>query len=75
MAEEGLCMVRFCEWVVNAGKGLSCQRHEVVKRCCKFDGGQDWTEVWGEVVKLEMEGMKLEAVWREFMKLELPEMW
>lgn len=33
-----------------------------MKRCCKFDGGWNWAKVWGKVVKLEMEGMKLEAV-------------
>lgn len=29
----------------------------------------------GEVVKLEMKGMRLEPVLRDFVKLEVPEVW
>ena len=44
---------------------------------CGFDGGQDEAEALfgGQVVKLEVEGTRLEAVLRDFVKLQVPEVW
>ena len=44
---------------------------------CEFDREQDEAEALfgGQVVKLEVEGTRLEAVLRDFVKSQVPEVW